>query len=152
MQKKRSASILREKLDGSITFWSDKIKMWFFLWNFFFACSRRKKFFRRNFCPPALDGDPFSTGEPQKSEFFQERTSHFLQRGPPATPFKSATLWRSCCLKTAIVVFVAKNCRIYQNLKTIGTTNENWLMREWRCNICYCFVATEGPYLCVANF
>ena len=131
MQKKRATDVLRQKLVKLITFWSDKIKMRFFLWNFFFACSRRKKFFRRNFCPPELDGDPFSTGEPQKSEFFREITWYYPQRGPPATPFNSATLWGSCCLKTTIVVFIDKNCWFYQNLKKIGTINENWIVWRW---------------------
>ena len=29
--------------------------------------------------------------------------------------------------------------------KKIGTTNENWLMRQGRGNICFRFVATEAP-------
>jgi len=52
-------------------------------------------------------------------------------RSAPATPLKSATLWGSCCLKTTLVVFVAKNCWFYQNLKKIGTTNENWIVGRW---------------------
>ena len=42
---------------------------------------------------------------------------HFCLGGAPATPLKSATLWGSCSLKTTLVVFVAKNCWFYQNLK-----------------------------------
>ena len=59
--------------------------------------------------PQIVDGDPFSTGELQKSEFFQEREPYTPNRSAPATPLKSATLWGSCCLKTTLVVFVAKN-------------------------------------------
>ena len=60
--------------------------------------------------PQIVDGDPFSTRELQKSEFFQERVPYTPNMSAPATPLKSATLWGSCCLKTTLVVFVAKNC------------------------------------------
>ena len=80
-------------------------------------------------------------------------------RSAPATPLKSATLWGSCCLKTTFVVFVAKNWWFYQNLKKIGTTNENWLLTEGGGNnllpicchrglspICYQFVILLKSY------
>ena len=81
--------------------------------------------------PQIVDGDPFSTGNLQKSEFFRKKVAYTLIRSAPATPLKSATLWGSCCLKTTLVVFVAKNCWFYQNLKKIGTTNENWIVGRW---------------------
>ena len=56
---------------------------------------------------------------------------HFCLGGAPATPLKPATLWGSCCLKTTIVVFVAKNCWFYQNLKKIATMNETWILGRW---------------------
>ena len=81
--------------------------------------------------PQIVDGGPFSTGNLQKSEFFRKRVPYIPNMSAPATPLKSATLWGSCCLKTTLVVFVAKNCWFYQNLKKIGTTNENWVVRRW---------------------
>ena len=60
--------------------------------------------------PQIVDGEPFSTGEVQKSIIFRVSSGNFCQRGAPATPFKSATFWGPCCLKTTLVVFVAKNC------------------------------------------
>ena len=56
---------------------------------------------------------------------------HFFLGSAPATPLKSETIWRSCCLKTTIVVFVANNCWFYQNLNKICTTNENWIVGRW---------------------
>ena len=42
--------------------------------------------------PQIVDGDPFSTGELQKSIIFHILEHKFCQGGAPATPLKSATL------------------------------------------------------------
>ena len=81
--------------------------------------------------PPNCSWQLFSTENPQKTSFFWVWGCSGVMRGSPATPLNSATLWGSCCLKTTFVVFVAKNCWFYRNLKKIGTTNENWIVRHW---------------------
>ena len=80
---------------------------------------------QQNWTLQIVDEDPFWTGEPQKSLIFRVWRRHFFQGGAPATSLKWATLWGSCCLKTTLVVFVAKNCWFHQNTKKIGTTDEN---------------------------
>ena len=81
-----------------------------------------------------------------------------LKRGPPETSIYSTKLCRSCCLKTAFVVFVAKNCWFYQHIKKISTINENWALRlGWgrnsteisvRCPplICFQFITSLKSY------
>ena len=64
--------------------------------------------------PQILDGDPFSTGELKKPVIFCVWVAYTPNMSAPATSLKSATLWGSCCLKTTLVVFVAKNCWFYQ--------------------------------------
>ena len=59
-----------------------------------------------NFDPQVIDGNPFSTGNLQKSEFFRKKVTYTLSRSAPEPPLKSATLWGSCCLRTTLV---AKN-------------------------------------------
>ena len=95
--------------------------------------------------PQIVDGDPFSTGKLQKWYIFCVWSPHFCQGYAPATPLKSATLWGSCCLKTTLVVFDAKNCWFYQNLKKMGTTNENWLMRHVGGNNLLPICCHRGP-------
>ena len=56
--------------------------------------------------------------------------SHFQPGSPPKTPINSATLWRSCCLKTTIVVFVTENCWFYQHPQKTGVTKENIIFWE----------------------
>jgi len=63
----------------------------------------------------------------------------------PATSLSSATIWGSCCLKTTLVVFVAKNCWFYQNVKNIGTTNGNWLLRQGGGNNLLPICCRRGP-------
>ena len=98
-----------------------------------------------NIYPQIVDGDPFSTVDFQKPVIFRVWVTYSPNMSAPATSLKSATLWGSCCLKTTLVVFVAKNCWFYQYMKKIGTTNENWLMRQGGGNICCRFFATEAP-------
>ena len=100
-------------------------------WETFFVAIFSKSKIGNKFRPPQIvDGDPFCTGELQKSVIFHVWVAYSPNWSAPATSLKSATLWGSCCLKTTLVVFVAKNCWFYQYLKKIGTTNENWLMRQ----------------------
>ena len=76
-----------------------------------FFCQRSQIVDRQQIpTPQIVDGDLFSTGELEKWYIFCVWSRHFWQGGAPTTPLKSATLWGSCCLKTTLVVFVAKNC------------------------------------------
>ena len=101
----------------STTFWCDKIKMRFFLWIFFVAGYWRKNFFRRNFCAPELEMGTIFRPDAPKIGVFWGKIVLFPLEGPPATRFSSATLWGSSCLKTTLVVSVAKNCWFHQKLK-----------------------------------
>ena len=97
----------------------------------FIFCQRSKIVDRTEIsaiCDPILTS--FWVKESQTWYIFSVWSRHFCQGGSPATPLKSATLWRSCCLKTTLVIFVAENCWFYQKLKKIGTTNENWALRQ----------------------
>ena len=79
-------------------------------WGTSFVAIFLKSKIGNKFRPPQIvDGDPFSHGNLQKSEFFRKKVAHTPSMGAPATPLKSATLWESCCLKTTLIVFVAKN-------------------------------------------
>ena len=93
----------------------------------------------------------FCVKESQKWLNFRVWVPYTPNMSAPATPLNSATLWGSCCLKTTLVVFVAKNCWFYQNLKTIGSTNEKWMFqgaggRNFDRNFCQ-----KAPHQYVAN-
>ena len=144
MQKKEQL-VLREKLSKTITFCAAKIEKNFFYKKWVFLLLLKKIKISATFDPPNRRwGAIFNRGAPKNGVFFSLNSF-------PATPLKSATLWGSCCLKTTKVVFVAKNCWFYQNLKKIGTTNEYWIVERWGSNICCWYVATEAPRQYVAK-
>ena len=66
----------------------------------------------RNFDPPKSSmGSYFQQKIPKIRSFLSLGMLWGYNEVPrPATPLKSVTIWGSCCLKTTIVVFVAKNC------------------------------------------
>ncbi len=78
-----------------------------------------------NFNPPNRRWGPSFNWGAQKIVVFSGNSAVYPNMSAAETPLKSATLSDSCCLKTTLVVFVAKNCGFYQNLKKISTTNEN---------------------------
>ena len=73
MQKKRVNTFLREKLDGPITFWGDKIDKKFFYKSKSgqFLLLLKKVKISATLDPQIVDGKPFSTGESQKRRLFE---------------------------------------------------------------------------------
>ena len=101
-------------------------------WETFFAAIFLKSKIGNKVWPPKSSmGTLFQPGIPKNGTFFWVWGRNFCDGGAPATSLNSATLWGLCCLKTTLVVFVAKNCWFYQNLEKIGTTNENWIVGRW---------------------
>ena len=83
MPKKRVNEFLREKLDGPITFWWDKIEQIFFYkkWAFFVAAEENKNF--GNTRPPKSSmGSHFQPRNPKKRRFFQFEGVLRLRGGP----------------------------------------------------------------------
>ena len=58
------------------------------MWNFFFSQRLNIHNQQQISTPQIVDGDPFTTGELQKSEFFHEKVVHSPQIDLPATSFK----------------------------------------------------------------
>ena len=93
----------------------------------------------------------FWTEEPQKSIIFRVWGHHFCLGGAPTTSLKSATLWGSCCLKTSVVAFVAKNCWFYQKLKKNRYHKLKLISNTRGAEICYQFVATKTSHQYAIN-
>ena len=131
MPKNRARQNVVIFLGSSVTFWGWEIEKCFFNKKWAVLLLLKKIKISETPEPPNRRwGAVFSRKSPQNVVFLVW-VLFGAMRGSPATPLKSATLWGSCCLKTTLVGFVANNCWFYQNLKKIGTTNENWLMRRW---------------------
>ena len=152
MRSKSSFKRITKVLAGVNNFTNNWARKNFLKFGMFIFCRRSTIVDQQQISAPQIaDGDHFSIGELQKWYIFSVWSRHFWQGGAAATPLKSASLWGSCCLKTTLVVFVAKNCWFYQNLEKIGTTNEIWLMKRWGGRYFDRNFCQRLPHLYVAN-
>ena len=103
--------------------------MRFFLRIIFVAGYWRKNFFHRNFCPPELDGDPFSTRCTNTRSFFRKERVNST-RGSPSNTFPLGNALGVVLLKNNICWFCCQQLLILSKVETIGTTNEIWVYRN----------------------
>ena len=118
-----------ENRPTSLTFWCDKIEMRFFLRIIFVAGYWRKNFFHRNFCPPELDGDPFSTRCTNTRSFFRKERVNSTRESPSNT-FPLGNALGVVLLKNNTYCFCCQKLLILSKIETIGTTNENQVLKQ----------------------